>query len=332
MEKIAPSGEVEKTQGVTVEELLEGLRRSISTHGLSLSQAAKTAEVNKSTISQILNRRYNGNLLGILLKIRDRFRDAGLWVENGAGVEPAQSAAKPRFKVDPAVFIETRNVQAFRELVLELLSGEALLGPTLGAVTGLTGRGKSTAAKHIAATVEGVIYLRALPFWSTTDLLREICFALTGERPRYKAKCMELIGKRCQTRRRLLIVDEADGLTLREHLNPLRGLNEVCQMPVVFVGEEKLPEVLREERRLWHRVRRVVVFSDITPGDLVLFWKEAVGLQLSREVAEALYRRCGGDFRLVVGDAENACRLMNTLSATEMTMEIVSKLPEFKPE
>ncbi|HFC98190.1 MAG TPA: hypothetical protein ENJ40_07020 [Thermosulfurimonas dismutans] len=331
MEMVAPSGEIEKPQGVTVEELLEGLRRSISTHGLSYSQAAKIAEVDKSTISQILNRRYNGNLLGILLKIRDRFREAGLWVENGAGTE-AGVKARPRFRVDPTVFIETRNVQAFRELTLELLSGEALLGPTLGAVTGLTGRGKSTAAKHIAATVEGVIYLRALPFWSTTDLLREICFALTGERPRYKAKCMELIQKRCQVRRRLLIVDEADGLTLKEHLNPLRGLNEVCQMPVVFVGEEKLPEVLREERRLWHRVRRVVVFSDITPGDLVLFWKEAVGLQLSREVAEALYRRCGGDFRLVVGDAENACRLMNTLSATEMTMEIVSKLPEFKPE
>ncbi|HID10200.1 MAG TPA: ATP-binding protein, partial [Candidatus Latescibacteria bacterium] len=260
----------------------------------------------------------------------ERFREAGLWVENGAGVEAR--AVKPRFKVDPAVFIETRSVQAFRELVLELLSGETLLGPTLGAVTGLTGRGKSTAAKHIAATTERVVYLRALPFWSTTDLLREICFALAGERPRYKAKCMELIARRTQARRRLLIVDEADGLTLREHLNPLRGLNEVCQMPVILVGEERLPEVLREERRLWHRVRRVVVFSDITPGDLVLFWKEAVGIQLGREVAEALFRRCGGDFRLVVGDAENACRLLNALGATEMTMEIVSRLPELKPE
>jgi DNA transposition AAA+ family ATPase len=213
--------------------------------------------------------------------------------------------------------------------VLELLSQEVFLGPTLGAVMGLTGRGKSTAAKHIAATVEGVVYLRALPFWSITDLLREICFVLTGERPRYRSKCVELISKRTQVRRRLLIVDEADGLRVKEHLDPLRGLNEIYQMPIVFVGEEGLLEVLREERRVWHRVRRVVSFGDISAGDLVLFWKEAVGLQLSREVAEALYRRCGGDFRLVVGDAENACRIMNTLGATEMTVEIVSKLPEF---
>ena len=127
-------------------------------------------------------------------------------------------------------------------------------------------------------------------------------------------------------------MDEADGLSLKEHLNPLRGINEVCQMPVIFVGEEKLPEVLREERRLWHRVRRVVTFTDITLADLILFWKEAVGLSLSKNVAEALYRRCGGDFRLVVGDAENACRLMNALQVAEMTMEIVEKLPEFKPE
>ncbi len=316
---------------MTVEELLEGLRRSMEVHGLSQAEVARIAGVSKSAINQLLARRYNGNQLGILLQIRDRLLESGLWVENGT--EPqATVEARPRFRVDPTVFIDTRNVQAFRELTLELLSGEALLGPTLGAVTGLTGRGKSTAAKHIAATVEGVVYLRALPFWSTTDLLREICFALTGERPRYKAKCMELIAKRCQARRRLLIVDEADGLRLREHLNPLRGLNEVCQMPVVFVGEEKLPEVLREERRLWHRVRRVVVFSDITPGDLVLFWKEAVGLSLSREVAEALYKRCSGDFRLVVGDAENACRLMNTLGTMEMSVGMVEKLPEFKPE
>ena len=311
-------------------ELLSGLKRTIEVHGLSLAKLAKITGKNKSSFSLVLNGNYPGNLEKFLNEVKEKLEEVGLWVEEGKrGQEKKRNF---RFKVDPTVFIETRNVQAFRELVLELLSGEALLGPTLGAVTGLTGRGKSTAAKHIATTVEGVVYLRALPFWSTTDLLREICFVLTGERPRYKAKCMELIAKRCQVRRRLLIVDEADGLTMREHLNPLRGLNEVCQMPIVFVGEERLPEVLREERRLWHRVRRVVVFRDITVGDLVLFWKEAVGIKLSTEVANALYKRCAGDFRLVVGDAENACRIMNSLGLAEMTMEVVEKLPEFKPE
>ena len=49
-------------------------------------------------------------------------------------------------------------------------------------------------------------------------------------------------------------------------------------------------------------------------------------------MANVLYKRCAGDFRLVVGDAENACRIMNSLGLAEMTMEVVEKLPEFKPE
>jgi len=309
-------------------ELLEALKRTIDTHQLSLKKLSEITGYSKSSFSQALNDNYSGNLVKFLKNVKEKLEEAGLWVGNGK--EDVQK--KVNFKVNPTVFIQTRNVQAFKELVLELLSGEALLGPTLGAVTGLTGRGKSTCAKHLASTIEGVLYIRALPFWSTTDLLREICFVLSGERPRYRAKCMEIITKRCQLRRRLLIVDEADGLSMKEHLNPLRGINEVCQMPIVFVGEERLPEVLREERRLWHRIRRVVTFTDITLADLLIFWKEAVGLSLSRDVAEALYRRCKGDFRLVVGDAENACRLMNTLQASEMSIEIVEKLPEFKPE
>ena len=319
--------ETEKVNG-KVDELLEGLRRTIEVHGLTLKRLSEITGYSKSSFSQALNGNYSGNLLKFLNGAKEKLESAGLWVENGKKAEKVRL----NFRVNPAVFIETRNVQAFRELVLELLSGEALLGPTLGAVTGLTGRGKSTAAKHLAATIEGVLYLRALPFWSITDLLREICFVLSGERPRYKAKCMEISTKRSQVKRRLLIVDEADGLSLREHLNPLRGINEVCQMSIVFVGEEKLPEVLKEERRLWHRIRRVVTFTDITLADVLIFWKEAVGISLGKDVAEALYKRCKGDFRLVVGDAENACRLMNTLGVSEMSLEIVEKLPEFKPE
>jgi hypothetical protein len=224
-------------------------------------------------------------------------------------------------------FIETKNVQKFQNLALQLLTPDAIYGPSLGAVVGTTGRGKTTAAKRLHATIGGVCYLRALNFWSTADLLREMAFLLKGERPRSSAACAMVIADEVKKRPRVFIVDEADRLKIEKHIEPLRGVNESCGCPIIFSGEERLVELLQKEKRVWNRVCATVSFIDIAISDLFMFWKKAVGLTLDAEVAEMLFCRAGGDFRIVAGDAINAVKVMNANNMTELTKEVALKLP-----
>jgi len=115
---------------------------------------------------------------------------------------------------------------------------------------------------------------------------------------------------------------------MRTHLNPLRGIAEVCNLSVIFVGEEQLVDVLKRERRLWRRVRRVVEFEDLNAGDLAVFWNTAVGYAPPEEVMDALYKRCDGDFRVAVGDAVNLCRLARNLQVKGITLDMLKGLQQ----
>ena len=254
--------------------------------------------------------------------------EADKWLpdEPDETVAVASAAQSRQWRVNPAIVVNTANLQAYSDLVHELLAPEAAMGPPLGAVMGLTGRGKTTASRHLAVSTEGVVYVRALSFWTTVDLIREVSFAFTGERPVWRTRALDRIRDACLDRRRLLILDEADCLHMKAHLDPLRGVAEVCNMGIIFVGEEKLTDVLQQERRLWHRIRRVVEFEDLTAGDLAVFWRQAVGYLPPPDVMDALYKRCGGDFRVAVGDAVNLCRLARSLQVNEITTNLLKGL------
>jgi hypothetical protein len=220
------------------------------------------------------------------------------------------------------VFIATPNYQKFEELYNWLLSEQ--YGVELGAILGRAGRGKTTAARRIYSTNGSAVYVRFEEWLTHVGLLREITFAVAGIRPRATQTCFDLLKEGLEGQGRLIMVDEADRMSIR-HLNALRDLHDVCQTPIVFIGEEPLESKLRQERRLISRLRGSLKFEAVGQMDIVVFYKESLDIAVPPHAAAKLARHAQGDFRLVVKDALMIEKIMKTSGEKAITEAIVEK-------
>lgn len=295
---------------------METLRSMMEERGLSIGDVARLTREPKSKISGILRGSYPG-------RIEEQERIIANKLLEALGERRPAQAAPGQLKVRP-VFIQTRNVQHFEKLCRELMDPDAVLGPSLAAVIGRAGRGKTEAAKH-HAVMNGAIYIRFMGMFSAVDLLREVAHELDGVRPRTTRACLNVIEKEMGRGRRLIIVDEADRMPV-SYIHVFRDLNERCACPVIFIGEEGLKAKLSSQRRISSRTRAEVEFGEVSISDLTTYWKQAVGIELDPEVAKALHKRSGGDFRLVVKDALALVRILNANSTLTVTMSMVKGL------
>lgn len=221
------------------------------------------------------------------------------------------------------VFIATRNYSRFNELCSNLL--QTSLGLEMASVTGPAGRGKTTAAMRIATMNPDTVYVRFQGRLSPPALLREVAFALGAVRPRTQETCFEVIQTELEKRRKLLLLDEADRCGLK-YLNILRDLHDVCSVPVVLIGEEPLTSRLRQERRLLSRVATELSFDPIKADDVLLFYRQALELPLSRSHSITLARRSGGDFRMMMNDCIRLERVMKVSGVSEITDKLLSEV------
>ncbi len=151
------------------------------------------------------------------------------------------------------VFIFNENVSKFDDICRELGSPESLIGPSLAVVTGSAGRGKSEASKHYCAG-NGAIYIAPLLTRTAIMLIREICFELCKLRPFRSEEILALIAKEMSQERQLIIIDEADLLSLHV-LEMLRNISEMYSFPILLIGEDgRLDSKIASRRRLSSRL------------------------------------------------------------------------------
>lgn len=221
------------------------------------------------------------------------------------------------------IFIETENYQRAMALCDELLG--VCYGVEMAAIIGRAGRGKTTAAERIYTNNPDTIYVLYHEDWAYTELLREITFRLCGTRPRYRQACFEMIQNEIGNKRRILMIDEVDRANLK-CLNVLRNIHDVCKTPILLIGEEDLKNKLSRERRLISRMRNIISFEAVCRADVLVWYREAMGQQLSSELAAKLLRHAQGDFRNVLTDALEAERIMQASGINALTERIVDEI------
>lgn len=281
-------------------------------HKLSLSQVESITGLDRSTLSLIRAKKYNGNR-ELELQAVEKLKEAGY-----------EMPAFVRLAVKPDVFVTTENVIKFQSLCDELKSTD--LTSSFGIVSGRAGRGKTkTAIWYTVQNPQDAVYVLYIDGMSIPQLAREICFEVTGLRPRSFYDCLIEIEKTTRLKRKLILIDEADKMP-KKYIEMLRGFNERCLCPVALIGEETITSKLDEERRLKSRVRRVVQFEPMSVSDVVTFYQMAVGIDIDPSVAMLLWERAKGDFRVVVRDAYSVVRVLNTNETTELTAEMVAGL------
>jgi DNA transposition AAA+ family ATPase len=221
------------------------------------------------------------------------------------------------------IFINTQNFMRFEALCNALL--KTALGLEMATVVGSTGRGKSTSAERIISMNPNTVLVRFQERFTHVGLIREIGFMLGGARPRSTDRCFEIIQNELAHRRRVILVDEADRMSLK-HLNTLRDLHDVLKAPIVLIGEESILALLERERRLKSRVAHEIRFEPIGQVDIAAFYEAALSQDISTKHAVALSRHSSGDFRTVVNDAIQIERIMKASGLKAISDELIKEI------
>lgn len=290
------------------------LQKFIQANGLTMRAAAEAAGCDKSVIVKVCNQTYyewqrkEAEIIACLQeKGHDKMPSAGL-------------------SISPDVLVKTANVDRLFQLADSLVDPEGSLTSSLGMVIGTAERGKTYAARHYAAKNPHAVYIQYIEGSSRCQVLRSVCYQLTGCRPYSFGSCVSTLEEISRLGRRLVIVDEADKCPL-SILEMLRGVNEVCRLPFLFVGEEALKGRMDAVPRLRSRIRNpVVVFEPLTISDVSVYWSMAAGLSLDQALLERLFRRARAGFRTLSNDALALARIANASGISTITPAMLDSL------
>lgn len=213
-------------------------------------------------------------------------------------------------------FVQTKNVRDLNVMMAGLLLDRSDVGDErLGCVWGRAGRGKTRTVQTWAAA-NGAIYLATVSVWSEVDFLAAICRELgVRQIPHRKGKCFGLLIETLMRNPRLIIIDEIERFG-QKYLEIVRDIANVSGGVVVLVGEEELPHLMRQNRRVWSRTYRTLEFAPISASDIITYVHQCTGLGLTKEALEILHKSSRGDIRLVRRDTITLTHAYNHLRKT----------------
>lgn len=299
------------------------LKKALELTKMSTSQMATIIGLSKTTVSLIVNGKYtgDGNKESEIIKT---LVDLGYLSNEQAKIEESKSIDGP-FSVRKNSFIVTENTMKLDGLAKDLLSVNTTLNSSIGVVYGHAGYGKSTAIQHFCALNSRAVYSLYMEGYSLTMMIKDIVKQLQGTPARGLDNNIELIKEACFVYRKLLVIDEADRLPIK-NIEMLRNINEKCKLPILLVGEHSLSRKMTSLPRLESRIRaKPLVFQPLSLQDISNFYAQSCAIDISdnKKVLKRILQLCHGDFRVMVNDAHQILNVMNANNLAEINMEVI---------
>jgi len=223
------------------------------------------------------------------------------------------------------IFVKTANVRNF-EAMMEALASSAGEG-RFGLVWGRAGRGKTRTAHYHIANTRGCHYVLALKIWrhSQSEFLKAIARELgIAEPPHRVGPLFAEIAERLVKAKPTLFIDEPEKLPIA-FLEIMRDLTEATGAPIVLIGEEELPAMMRKERRVWSRTYQQIQFKPFGVADIVQYVTAAAAVRFTCPAAvEAMQKSSEGDIRIVRRDLINLVRVLNAKGTAEADEKTVA--------
>lgn len=222
-------------------------------------------------------------------------------------------------------FVQTKNVREFDSLMTGLMVGRGSLGEgdeRLACVWGRAGRGKTRTVQTWAAR-QGCTYIETVAVWTELDFLQKLCHELGIRQVQHRrGRCFDAAVDAMLHNPRPLFVDEIERFGQR-YLEIIRDLAKITGGIVVLIGEEELPHLMKQNRRVWSRTYRAMEFEPVSAADVVTYVSQTTGLGLSAPAAAVLHQASGGDLRIVRRDTIN---LAHAASSLKHAGEVDAKL------
>jgi DNA transposition AAA+ family ATPase len=136
----------------------------------------------------------------------------------------------------------------------------------LGLFYGFSGYGKSKASTYVQNKTNA-IYLEVFDFWTKKTFCTALLSELGIDKPRgtIADMMMQILRTLQDDPNRLMIIDEADKLVDKGMIELVRDIYKGARIPILLVGEEKLPQKLENYERCQNRV---AAWGMANPADL----------------------------------------------------------------
>lgn len=193
--------------------------------------------------------------------------------------------------------------------------------PRIGVLHGPSGYGKTVSMGFTAQRADAA-YLEAKSVWTQRSLLLAIAEEL-GIRNLAKTapELLNQIIEQLNREPRGLIIDEADHIVRKQHIEILRDIHDATRVPVLLVGEEALPEKLKRWERFHNRILVATPAQPATEEDArKLRDHYCPRVVMADDLVKQIVLSCRGVTRRIVVCLKNAERIAAEAGATEIDL------------
>jgi DNA transposition AAA+ family ATPase len=189
-----------------------------------------------------------------------------------------------------------RNVAALVRLVDRVENRGASL-PGMACFFGPSGWGKTTAAGYAANQKECHV-VQCKSTWRTKKFLDATAQELGLKPARVVADVADQVSEKLARSGRTLLIDEADVLVNAKLVEVVRDIYESSGVGVILIGEEGLPQKLRQWERVHGRMLDWVPAQPGTRSDLeMLLDRYAPGVEIAEDLKGAVMEAAGPSIR-----------------------------------
>lgn len=197
-----------------------------------------------------------------------------------------------------------RNVSALATLV-DRLQNRAHGLPGMGTFYGPSGYGKTTAGTYVTNEFNAVT-IQVKSTWTQKKLCEAILSEMSVPPARMTISDMvDRISATLAVTDAPLLIDEADFLVKRRMIEIVRDFHEGSGAPVILIGEELLPQKLRQWERIHGRMLDWVAAQPADAADLkALMPIYAPGVEIAPELQDRLMAAAHGSIRRICVNLE----------------------------
>jgi DNA transposition AAA+ family ATPase len=211
-----------------------------------------------------------------------------------------------------------RNVSALAALIKRLEDREHGL-PGMATFYGPSGYGKSTAASFVGNEFQAHV-VQVKSEWRAKFFCQSILKGMSMKPGHTTAAMLEQIAENLAKSGRTLIIDEADHLVKRNLIELARDIHEASGAPVILIGEELLPQNLKQWERVHGRMLDWVAAQPAELTDVALLARiYAQGIELDAEMREHIMAVSNASIRRICVNLAKVREFAKTRGVSRVT-------------
>ncbi|MEL6586791.1 MAG: ATP-binding protein [Pseudomonadota bacterium] len=192
----------------------------------------------------------------------------------------------------------------------------------MGCLSGWSGFGKTSAALW-ATNRFGCVNVQVQSSWSAKFFCERVLIELGERAPRGTVGSMvSQITEMLAIRDTPLLIDEADYLMKKRAIEIVRDIYEGSQVPVILIGEEKMPVKLAQWDRIHNRVGGWAQAQEALLEEVHLLARiYAPGIEIDDALAKLIHKGSRKNFRRICTNLSELREISLVLNKTFLTRE-----------